>query len=139
MSKKVLDSKNYYGFMHELPTDDKRIPIFMKQIKERGFDDTETWSLCDTILSFTLPRLKQFRESHCNTVPNLELSDEEKKSRDFNDTFLSFDEWNEKLDKMIEAIEIRLGDKSYGPNDPEWKKTDEGFDLFFMYFFELWW
>ena len=36
-----------------------------QQIKERGFADSELWSLDYTIASFVLPRLKQFRKKLC--------------------------------------------------------------------------
>ena len=42
--------------------DDKREIEFLKQRLERGFDDSETWSLSDTVGLFTLPRLKRFKE-----------------------------------------------------------------------------
>ena len=37
--------------------DDKREEKFIKQRLQRGFDDTETWSLRDTIADFVVPRL----------------------------------------------------------------------------------
>src|SRR5690606_39241511 len=33
---------------------------YKKQRLKRGFDDSELWSLCNTISSFTIPRLKAF-------------------------------------------------------------------------------
>ena len=42
--------------------DDKREIDFIKQRLERGFDDSETWSLRDTIALFILPRLKRYQE-----------------------------------------------------------------------------
>jgi len=42
--------------------DDKREMEFKKQRLERGFDDSETWSLRDTIANFVIPRLERYEE-----------------------------------------------------------------------------
>lgn len=42
--------------------DDKREPDFRKQRVDRGFDDSETWSLRDTIANFIIPRLEEFEK-----------------------------------------------------------------------------
>lgn len=42
--------------------DDKREEQFKKQRMERGFDDSETWSLRDTIANFIIPRLEIYQE-----------------------------------------------------------------------------
>lgn len=54
--------KNYYGFAHELPKEDERLTLFEKQREERGFDDSELWSLDCTLFKFLLPRLKALVE-----------------------------------------------------------------------------
>jgi hypothetical protein len=41
---------------------DKREEMFQKQRIERGFDDSETWSLRDTIANFIIPRLERYNE-----------------------------------------------------------------------------
>lgn len=41
---------------------DKREMEFKKQRLERGFDDSETWSLRDTIANFIIPRLERYEE-----------------------------------------------------------------------------
>jgi hypothetical protein len=95
---------------------DERYEVYNKQLKETGFSDTETWGLDNVILEFTLPRLKRFRQiEHC--YPN---------------SLNSRAEWNDILDKMINGIELYLEDS--------WdKNADEGLDLFFKYFRDLWW
>ena len=40
----------------------EREKIFKKQRKERGFDDSETWSLTDTVANFIIPRLERYEE-----------------------------------------------------------------------------
>lgn len=42
--------------------DDDREPIYSDQRIRRGFDDSEMWSLCNTIASFIIPRLEYFIE-----------------------------------------------------------------------------
>lgn len=39
---------------------DDREEEYSKQRIERGFDDSEMWSLCNTIASFIIPRLEYF-------------------------------------------------------------------------------
>ena len=73
--------------------DDERTEDYRNQRIERGFDNSELWSLDATIAKFILPRLKAFRECHCGYPGN--LSDEK---------------WNEILDKMIIAFDIYLND-----------------------------
>ncbi len=41
--------------------DDKREVSYSEQRKERGFDDSETWSLSDTIANFIIPRLEKIQ------------------------------------------------------------------------------
>lgn len=42
--------------------DDKREEEYSKQRIQRGFDDSETWSLRDTIANFIIPRLELYEE-----------------------------------------------------------------------------
>lgn len=42
--------------------DDKREELYSKQRIERGFDDSETWSLRDSIALFIIPRLERYEE-----------------------------------------------------------------------------
>lgn len=44
---------------------DNREKLFQKQRIQRGFDDSETWSLRDTIANFIIPRL-DVHEELCN-------------------------------------------------------------------------
>lgn len=96
---------------------------FRKQRIERGFDDSETWSLTDTICEFILPRLKRFKD--CNS---------------FAPHPLTIDEWNLKIDKMIKAFELttrKEGCRIW--NEEEEKELNEGLDLFREWFLALWW
>ena len=102
---------------------DKREKDFKKQRIERGFDDSETWSLTDTISNFIIPRLKRFKEINGGIL--CEMTSEE---------------WNLILDKIIRAFELSARDKgSRIWNKEEEKELDEGLDLFRQWFFALWW
>lgn len=102
---------------------DKREKKFSKQRIERGFDDSETWSLRDTIGKFILPRLKKFRE--ITTICPIDMK---------------MNEWHEKLDKMIHAFELLTKDKGlFILNDKESKEFEEGMNLFHTLFMSLWW
>jgi hypothetical protein len=58
--KKIKRTKTgYYGF-DNLNNKDERSKQWEKERKKQGFDETETWSLGDTIILFTIPRLKYF-------------------------------------------------------------------------------
>ena len=108
--------------------DDREI-IFSQQRKDRGFDDSETWSLRDTIGKFTLPRLKRFREITPTHSDTPEYPGE-----------LSRTEWLELLDKMIIAFELLVRDKgTFILNGKEEKQYKEGMDLFHKHFLGLWW
>jgi hypothetical protein len=101
-------------------TDDKREERFLKQRLERGFDESETWSLYTTISKFILPRLKCFKESTIAHPPEL-----------------SPEEWNSILEKMIKSFEISANaDFMTEEQSDEFR---EGFNLFNEYFFALWW
>lgn len=100
--------------------DDEREIEFSIQRKERGFDESETWSFYITISEFILPRLKEFNEVKCCFPCNL-----------------SSTEWTEILNKMIVAFEFIAQD---GILDKEQAVVvGEGLDLFRQYFFDLWW
>jgi len=89
----------------------------------RGFDDSETWSLTDTICHFILPRLKRFKEVNASTPAKLTM-----------------DEWNAIIDKMLLAFELTTREEgSRIWNDKESKQIEEGLDLFRKWFMALWW
>ncbi len=87
----------------------------LKNTKNKGlndFDDTETYSLFNTIAKFTLPRLKRFKEV-----------------TDSHPTDMTFEEWMIILDKIIESLEIISKDDSSFSHEKE-AKIKEGIDLF---------
>ena len=86
----------------------------------KDYLDEDLWNLDKTICKFVLPRLKEFkRQSPCH--PN----------------DIEYDEWTQKLDKMIEAFELS---STYDIlNNEDNKKVEDGLLLFAKYFQCLWW
>ena len=102
-------------------TDNREIE-YAKQRQLRGFDDSETWSLTDTICRFIIPRLKRFKE--VSGTPS-QLSEED---------------WNIILDKMILAFELTTREDGIRIwSEEESKQIDEGLNLFREWFMALWW
>ena len=113
---------SYYGCLFDGDIDDARKEKFIKQLEERGFDDTETWSLDYTIARFVLPRLKRFQEIKGGYPPELT----EKK-------------WTAVINKMIAAFELIIKDNFKGLTKAEFTKVEKGLALFAQYFQHLWW
>lgn len=101
--------------------DDNREVLFVKQRLERGFDNSETWSLSDTIANFILPRLKAYKEN----IDEIVLKDKHSKHK--------------KVEYMIEAFEIVLAHPTYLFSPAEMKKYKRGMKAFSEYFLALWW
>lgn len=67
-----INSKNYYGLALELENEEN-LKRYQQQRIERGFDDTEVFSLDYAIIAFALPRIKRLLEierSKCKEIPN---------------------------------------------------------------------
>lgn len=97
--------------------------LYRKQRIKRGFDDSETWDLTGTIVKFTLPRLKRYKEISIALL---------------NGT-ISEDESNKILNKMILAMELILKADKETIMKEDWDKVKEGMDLFYKYFNCLGW
>ena len=95
--------------------EDERWEKYKQQRIERGFDDSETWSLDATIIKFVLPRLKRFKEIPFGYPSCLN----------------SQEEWDKILQTMIDWME----NYDVIMDDFEYK---EGRDNFFKYFSNLW-
>ncbi len=101
--------------------DDKREIDFIKQRLERGFDDSETWSLRDSISLFILPRLKRYQEIA-------------------NDFLKRDDNLVNDIDCFIKAMELVSRDNGSCIHTPqEEKQMVEGLDKFPKVFMSLWW
>jgi hypothetical protein len=101
--------------------DDKREPELSKQRIERGFDDSETWSLRDTISRFIIPRLERYEEI---AQTFLERDDELK---------------NEVQDFLIALKLIERDNGAYNLTDEEHEKVQKGLESFPKIFMTLWW
>jgi hypothetical protein len=105
---------------------DKRYKKYKKQLKKTGFCDSETWAFNTTIATFIIPRLKRFK----NITPC------------YPGRFQKPEEWQVVLDKIIFAFEWHLKQDEAISGDEcmdEWKRYNEGMQLFAEYFQALWW
>jgi hypothetical protein len=101
--------------------DDKRELEFTKQRIERGFDDSETWSLRDTIALFIIPRLERYEEI----------------AKDF---LLRDEELINKINKFLEAMKLATRDDGACIfTEEESEKYEEGLKTFPEIFSTLWW
>ena len=108
---------------------DKRYKKHAAQLKKDGFSDSETWALDSCICKFILPRLKRFKKVNIG-YPGGDVT---------------WEAWNEILDKMIFAFEWSLTCEdecrilSQDEQDKMWANFEEGMSLFAQYFRHLWW
>jgi hypothetical protein len=101
--------------------DDKREVKFKKQRLKRGFDDSETWSLKNTLADFILPRLKRHREL-------------------IQDVIMDTHNLYQDIDDAIFAFEtVQKSDKSEEISEKDWKRYDKGMKAFGRVFMRLWW
>lgn len=106
---------------------------YFLQKRIRGFSDEELWSLDITIIKFIYPRLKRFRDLGPHSFPS-ELN--------------SYQEWQDILDKMVNAFEIIIEDinedrlflflSSDIVQQEKIQTVEEGLELFHKWFFALW-
>lgn len=101
--------------------DDERELNFKNQRLEKGFDDSETWSLRDTIANFIIPRLERYEEiakSFLEREP--ELVDD--------------------IDAFLNAMKLIARDKgSCIWTIDEEKIVENGLNVFPKIFMSLWW
>jgi hypothetical protein len=101
--------------------DDDREKEFSKQRFEFGFDDSETWSLRDTIANFIIPRLERYEEI----------------SKDF---LIRDEELISDINKFLIAMKLTARDSgSLILSEEEEKQLREGLDAFPKIFLSLWW
>lgn len=121
---KHMDGADPYGIPNVnftlIDQNDNRWEEYKKQRIERGFDESELWSLDVTISKFISPRLKAFRDTAGGYPGDM-----------------TENEWIELLDKMILAFDLHAQCKvSYTEEENE--KIEEGLKLFAEYFGHLW-
>ena len=122
--KKIIDHK-YIGVPNIcfslIKKDDDREKEYSKQRIEFGFDDSETWSLRDTIANFIIPRLERYEEI----------------SKDF---LVRDEELISDINKFLIAMKLTTRENgSLILSEEEEKQMDEGLDAFSKIFLTLWW
>ena len=99
--------------------DDKRWEQFKQQRLERGFDESETWSLDFTIASFIVPRLEEFISIYKQCIVDERGA----------------------VAKMESALEgfklVKSGETIWG--DEKREKIEKGLQDFADIFLGLWW
>lgn len=106
--------------------DDGRFEAYKKQRLERGFDDSELWSLDCTIAEFIAPRLKAYKEAAAKIGDHpFDITSEE---------------WQNILGEMVEGFEIYPEHFHWVEEEAErnWKKVNKALSHFHKYFFTLW-
>lgn len=95
--------------------------LYKQQRIERGFDDTETWSLCDTIAKFIIPRLERYEEIAKATI------DREPELQD-------------NINKFLDAMKLITRDNGiWDFNEQEEEQIKNGLQTFPEIFMKLWW
>ena len=122
--KKIIDHK-YIGVPNICfsltEKDDKREKEYSLQRIKFGFDDSETWSLRDTIANFIIPRLERYEEI----------------SKEF---LIRDEELIKNIEKFLIAMKLTARDEgSLILSEEEDKQLDEGLDAFPKIFLSLWW
>jgi hypothetical protein len=100
---------------------DSREEKFKKQRIERGFDDSETWSLRDTIANFIIPRLECYEEIA-------------------NDALIRDQELKDNIQKFLTSMKLIAADgKGEILTKKHWEEVYEGLETFPKVFLSLWW
>ena len=100
---------------------DVREKEYSKQRIKRGFDNSETWSLGDTIARFIVPRLELY----------IELA---------NDMIVIEGEFKEGIDSFLDAMKLLSRDNGIRIfNDDEEERVEKGLKAFPNIFYGLWW
>lgn len=100
--------------------DDEREVVLSKQRIERGFDDSETWSLKNTITRFIIPRLERYEEIA-------------------NDFLKRDDELINDVNSFLTAMKLIEREYEITFTNEEKKQVQDGLNAFPKIFFSLWW
>ena len=133
-----IAKKNYFGHALTLPPDDARLPKYHEQRNKRGFDDTELWSLDQTIYRFTLPRLKRYKDILVG-YPGCMSFLLEGEYKDFEPEKGNSERcgnlWEFLISEMIFGIEETTKENI---KDSDRQRVENGIRLFHEYFNSLW-
>lgn len=101
--------------------DDRRDEEFALQRIKRGFDDSETWSLTNTIADFIIPRIERYNDIASEILKRSE--------EDIRDT-----------KTLTEALRLISRDNgSWNWSEEESKTVQEGLEALPRIFLSLWW
>lgn len=114
----------------DVPIDVINFFKFAYQTAKVGFADDDIWNLTDTLREIIKPRLRAFKEMKRHTLPSEFIPDDAEEA----DYEKAEKEWEEILDKMLYAFEHGSDDEEM----PDYKRIQEGFELFGKYFGSLW-
>ena len=108
--------------------DNGRFEAYKQQRLERGFDDSELWSLDCTIAEFIAPRLKVYKEAAAKIGEHpFDVTEQE---------------WQNILGEMVEGFEIYPEHLHWVEEEAEaernWKKVNKALSHFHKWFFNLW-
>lgn len=123
--KRIARDKNYYGLIgsEELNINSKNIKKYIKQYKQKGFDDSEIWNLDISLSDFLIPRLKRLRNIIQGYPPD----------------FKSFEEWIFVLDEIIwmfETYSSKAYQDGFLKNQERMDKAKELFGKYWTYFWD---
>ena len=91
---------------------------------KNDFPIIEVWNTYQAIAELIVPRLRTFKEHD---------------KHGFCPDFKGMKEWNEAIQKMIDAFELLVDEEKYGVfTDEEEQAIDQGLGLFGKYFRYLW-
>ena len=102
-----------------LDKDDKRTKKAKKDYNKRGFDDSVTWSLDDSLTHWLTPRLRRF----------LELSE----------GYTLADDFHKDVRKILKGFELYCSDDFNEFNPKHLKKLNKSFRLLAKNYRGLWW
>jgi len=105
----------------------KREVKLRRQRESRGWDDSQTWALDETIARHVAPRLKRFKEV-TDSYPD--------------HAFPTMEAWRETLDKMIFAMDYLASEDSWLEDKniiQNRERVQEGCELLGRYFLHLGW
>ena len=135
--KRIARSKNYYGLIggEDLNANSKNIEKYVKQYKQRGFDDSEIWNLDIEICRFLAPRLAFLRDNHtgfpgqlCKFDDNFNVINEEE----------AREKWNKILDTMVDGFYLYMSKDEFDLTIDEKKTINKALKYFKKYFTALW-
>lgn len=115
-----INERGYNGFALDNDIKPKSQEKYLKQLRERGYDDTESWNLDHTIMQFILPRLKTFRQN------TLSFPGE-----------MTHGKWMKILDRMILGVEYYI-DEELEKDEKYYRTVNIGLGFLVKYFSHLW-